>query len=212
MIDFDPRGVVPLRYGWDGLAPMSWAEPRPAAAPGKRAFDVAAALAILALAAVPMLLIALAVRLDSPGPALFRQTRVGLGGRPFTMLKFRTMRREACASGDLVQAMRADPRVTRLGRWLRRTSLDELPQLLNVLAGDMSLVGPRPHAPGTRAGSRRFEEIALRYQDRHRVRPGLTGLAQVRGLRGETETEAKLLDAAIVLRTPWAVLRMRNAH
>ena len=121
-----------------------------------------------------------------------------------------------------------DPRVTRIGRFLRRASLDELPQILNVLRGEMSLVGPRPHAPGTRAGGRRFDEVVANYAARHRVKPGLTGLAQVRGLRGPTPNEVLLLqrveadleyiahwspwlDLLILLRTPLVVLRARNA-
>jgi lipopolysaccharide/colanic/teichoic acid biosynthesis glycosyltransferase len=119
--------------------------------------------------------------------------------------------------------------MTRMGRWLRRSSLDELPQLINVLRGEMSLIGPRPHALGTRAAGRAFDQVHRDYAARHRLRPGLTGLAQVRGQRGALETEAKLMartesdldyiagwslgrDLLILLRTPWAVLRMRNAY
>ena len=109
------------------------------------------------------------------------------------MLKFRTMRHDAEGPGSCPQATRQDPRVTRIGALLRRTSFDELPQLLNVLAGSMSLVGPRPHAPGTCAAGRPFEAITHRYAARHSVKPGMTGLAQVRGWRGETDTEEKLL-------------------
>jgi lipopolysaccharide/colanic/teichoic acid biosynthesis glycosyltransferase len=145
------------------------------------------------------------------------------------MLKFRTMRHELQDLEAAQQTTRDDRRVTRLGALLRRTSLDELPQLFNVLRGDMALVGPRPHAPGTRAAGRLFHEVVPHYASRHRVRPGLTGLAQVRGLRGETDTEEKLerrvesdleyierwsvgLDLLIVLRTAIAVLRMKNAY
>ena len=117
----------------------------------KRAEDLVLATLALLLFALPMLLIALAVRLDSPGPVLFRQRRTGHQGASFQMLKFRTMRFDPEQTAALAQATRADPRVTPLGAMLRRTSLDELPQLLNVLRGDMSLVGPRPHAPATRA-------------------------------------------------------------
>ena len=136
-----------------------------------------------------MLLIALAIRLESRGPALFRQRRIGFANVGFEMWKFRTMHHHAPEPGRLTQATRHDKRVTRVGAILRRCSLDELPQLFNVLRGDMSLVGPRPHAPGTCAGGKPFEMVTPHYAARHRVRPGLTGLAQVRGWRGETETE-----------------------
>jgi Undecaprenyl-phosphate glucose phosphotransferase len=194
----------------------------------KAAEDYVLALAALAFAAVPMALIALAIRLDSPGPVLFRQRRTGFNNREFHVLKFRTMHHNAADPGVVRQVTEGDPRVTRVGAVLRRTSLDELPQILNVLRGEMSFVGPRPHAPGTRAGGRPFEEVADRYAARHRVKPGLTGLAQVRGWRGPTETEEKLirrvesdleyienwslwLDFTILLRTLLAVARMRNA-
>jgi lipopolysaccharide/colanic/teichoic acid biosynthesis glycosyltransferase len=195
----------------------------------KRAIDVGIALVAIVALALPALLIALAIRLDSPGAALFRQERIGLGGRRFTALKFRTMRSDRDNHCVLRQATRHDPRVTRLGRWLRRYSIDELPQLLNILWGDMSVVGPRPHAPGTRAGSYLFEEIAQCYDARHLVKPGLTGLAQVRGWRGETDTKEKLLhridcdfeyiahwtvrlDLAIIWRTARSVLCNGNVY
>jgi polysaccharide biosynthesis protein PslA len=195
----------------------------------KRVEDVLLGVLALIAFALPMLLIALAIRLDSPGPILFRQTRTGRHERSFAMLKFRTMHHELQDLEAAQQTTRDDQRVTRLGALLRRTSLDELPQLFNVLRGDMALVGPRPHAPGTRAAGRLFHEVVPHYAARHRVRPGLTGLAQVRGLRGETDTEEKLerrvesdleyierwsvgLDLLIVLRTAVAVLRMKNAY
>ncbi|MDE2006693.1 MAG: sugar transferase [Rhodospirillales bacterium] len=191
--------------------------------------DIALATIMLAFLALPMALVALAIRLESPGPALFRQRRVGLRGAGFEVLKFRTMRGPAEPPGVLRQARRNDPRVTRLGAVLRRYSIDELPQLLNVLRGEMSLVGPRPHAPGSCAAGRPFEQVARLYAARHAMRPGLTGLAQVRGWRGETETEEKLrhrvesdleyiatwslrLDLGILLRTLPALLRPTNAY
>jgi Undecaprenyl-phosphate glucose phosphotransferase len=190
--------------------------------------DYLLATAALAVAALPMLLIALAVKLDSPGPVLFRQRRTGFNDRPFDVFKFRTMYADAADHLALRQVQAGDERVTRVGRILRRTSLDELPQLFNVLRGDMSFVGPRPHAPDTRAGQRRFDEVVKNYASRHRVKPGLTGLAQVRGLRGPTPTERQILlrvesdleyiahwslwlDFLIILRTLLVVVRMRNA-
>ena len=183
----------------------------------------------LLVTAVPMMVIALAVKLDSPGPCLFRQRRTGFNDQPFDVFKFRTMYVEATDQLAERQVLPGDPRVTRVGRLLRRTSLDELPQLFNVLRGDMSFVGPRPHAPDTRAGERRFDEVVKNYASRHRVKPGLTGLAQVRGHRGPTPTERQILlrvesdleyianwslwlDVIIILRTLLVVARMRNAH
>ena len=150
--------------------------------------------AVFILLTLPLLLvIAAIIKLDSRGPVLFRQEREGLNGVPFTMLKFRTMFWQPQADQS-VQATQGDRRVTRSGYWLRRFSLDELPQLLNVLRGEMSVVGPRPHLATTRAGSRLFSEVVPHYQARHRMKPGLTGWAQVQGLRGETRTERDIAD------------------
>jgi exopolysaccharide biosynthesis polyprenyl glycosylphosphotransferase len=244
MLEYRDRSIEPLQFGavdyalpseaWRAMAraptrrePRSRLDARGAAI--KRGLDIAVALLALIVHAIPMLAIAIAIRLDSPGPILFRQRRVGLHGREFEMLKFRTMRHHAPAGQAVRQASRHDPRVTRVGHWLRCLSLDELPQLFNVLRGDMSMVGPRPHTPGTRAGGRLFEEVTPHYAQRHCVRPGMTGLAQVRGWRGETETEHKLLrridsdleyietwsvslDLWILACTVGTVLRMRNAY
>jgi len=160
----------------------------------KRAFDLAVSAAALIVLLPLFALIAVAVRLESAGPAFFRQERMGRGNRLFSVLKFRTMRAEAADADGVRSAGRDDDRVTRVGRLLRRTSLDELPQLLNVLKGEMSLVGPRPHALGSTAEEMPFWAIDDRYWDRHAIKPGLTGLAQVRGLRGATTTRSHLTD------------------
>lgn len=191
----------------------------------KRVFDFVAALAILILSAPLLLLVALAIRLDSPGPVLFRQRRYGFNQEAFRIFKFRTMTTTDDGS-VIIQARRNDPRVTRVGRLLRSTNIDELPQLLNVLAGQMSLVGPRPHAL---AHDEAFERKIALYARRHNVRPGITGWAQVNGLRGETDTDEKMakriaydhwyvdnwsfwLDVAILLRTVLSRKAFQNAR
>lgn len=170
-------------------------------------------------------LIALAIKLDSPGPVMFRQLRSGRNQMPFEVLKFRTMAFGRNADEGR-QATARDPRVTRVGWFLRRTSLDELPQLINILRGDMSLVGPRPHLA---EHDDRFAAMVATYPQRHQVKPGLTGLAQVRGFRGETRTPCSIegrvaadlayvrnwslsLDAKIIAQTFGAVLTGRNAY
>ena len=159
----------------------------------KRTEDVVlAALGLLVVA--PLIgLIAVAVKLDSPGPAFFRQQRYGFAHNLFTVYKFRTMQVDQSDPAASRLVTRGDPRVTRLGRFLRRTSIDELPQLYNVLRGDMSLVGPRPHATKAKAGGRLYPDVATEYFMRYRVKPGLTGWAQMHGWRGETDTADKLL-------------------
>lgn len=152
----------------------------------KRVLDLAIAIPLLLALALPLLLIGLAIRLETRGPALFRQVRVGQGSRLFRIFKFRTMREDASDSDGTRSTSWDDDRVTRLGRFLRRTSIDELPQLLNVLKGDMSLVGPRPHALGSLAGTNLFWEVNESYWMRHAFKPGITGLAQIRGYRGAT--------------------------
>jgi len=147
----------------------------------KRAIDLSLAAAALLLFLPLLVLIAVAIRWESPGQALFRQQRTGLNGQPFRIYKFRTMR-VAEDGPQIEQARRNDARVTRVGGLLRKLSLDELPQLLNVLKGDMSLVGPRPHAL---CHDEIWSQAVPRYTERFRARPGLTGYAQVRGLRGE---------------------------
>jgi exopolysaccharide biosynthesis polyprenyl glycosylphosphotransferase len=148
----------------------------------KRSFDVGFALLSLVLASPLILIIASAVKLSSPGPVFYRQERLSRGGRPFQILKFRTMRLDAETASGPVWARRDDERRTRLGAWLRRASLDELPQFINVLKGDMSVVGPRPERPHF---TDRFGQEIIRYTDRHLVKSGLTGWAQIHGLRGD---------------------------
>ncbi|HSU06123.1 MAG TPA: sugar transferase [Acetobacteraceae bacterium] len=195
----------------------------------KRFEDVLLASLLLPFFLLAMAVIAVLIRLDTPGPVLFRQRRIGFAGREFEVLKFRTMHAHCAEPVAPRQVTRSDPRVTRIGTWLRRLSLDELPQIINVLRGEMSLVGPRPHAPGTCAGGRPFEQVVTYYPARHRVPPGITGLAQVRGWRGETETEEKLihrvqsdleyieswslwLDLKILAQTLFALASAHNAY
>ena len=155
----------------------------------KRAFDIACASALLLLLSIPLLIIAIWIRLDSSGPALFRQKRIGLGNKIFVIYKFRSMKVAAEDAEGARSTSREDDRVTRIGHFLRRSSLDEVPQLLNVLKGEMSMVGPRPHALGSKVSDKLFWEIDERYWHRHAAKPGLTGLAQVRGFRGATLIE-----------------------
>ncbi len=154
----------------------------------KACFDfVVGALALVLLSPL-FALLALAIRLDSAGPVLFRQPRLGFNNRLFVCYKFRTMHADMTDLMADRQTVRGDPRITRVGRWMRKFSLDELPQLVNVMNGSMSLVGPRPHAPNTKAADRLFAEVVREYAQRHRVKPGITGWAQVNGWRGETAT------------------------
>jgi putative colanic acid biosynthesis UDP-glucose lipid carrier transferase len=157
---------------------------------GKRAFDVLVAALVLAFGWPVFLALAAGVKLSSPGPALFRQRRYGRGGTEIEVWKFRTMR--VTEDGPEVrQATRDDDRVTRFGKWLRKTSLDEIPQFINVLLGDMSVVGPRPHAV---AHNQHYRTQILEYMLRHKVKPGITGWAQVNGWRGETDTLDKMIQ------------------
>lgn len=176
----------------------------------KRAMDLAiAGSATIALA--PLLLtVALLIWLEDRGPVFFLQQRQGRNNRLFWIYKFRSMRVEKLDASGTRSASRDDDRITRIGRFIRRTSIDELPQLLNVVRGDMSIVGPRPHAIGSLAGQKRFWEVDPRYLLRHSLKPGLTGLAQIRGLRGATDSEADLssrLQADLEYLDGWTAIR-----
>jgi putative colanic acid biosynthesis UDP-glucose lipid carrier transferase len=192
----------------------------------KRGMDIClSALFLVAVLPLPGLIAAL-IKLDSRGPVLFRQQRFGFNKRPFTLYKFRSMHAQACDNPSAPQATRDDPRVTRVGRVLRRTSLDELPQFYNVLKGDMSLVGPRPHPAPL---DDKYAALIDGYLARHHVKPGITGWAQVNGFRGETDTLQKmerrvaydlqyinnwspLLDLRILCKTLIVFLLQRNAY
>lgn len=195
----------------------------------KRAEDILLATLALILFSPLMLLVALAVRIESKGPVLFRQRRYGYNHQLIEVFKFRSMYHHMRDQDADVQTGKDDPRVTRAGRFIRRTSLDELPQLFNVLGGSMSLVGPRPHATETKAANILFVDAVEEYVARHRVKPGMTGLAQINGYRGETDTVDKIrkrvefdleyienwslaLDLSILLRTVPAVVSGREAY
>ncbi|TWJ08633.1 sugar transferase [Altererythrobacter ishigakiensis] len=160
----------------------------------KRCFDLIVTISLLPALGTLAIMIAVLIKLDSKGPVLFKQDRIGLSNRKFKILKFRTMRIDMLDAEAKTLTKRDDPRVTRLGSFLRKTSLDELPQFLNVLMGDMSIVGPRPHAEAARAGGSLYWEVDQSYWHRHVVKPGITGLAQIRGYRGNTLDEKHLQD------------------
>lgn len=226
--DFDLYGITQGRWITIGDVPTVSVVETPllgSSAGLKRCEDLLVSLLLISATAPLMVLIALAIKLDSRGPILYKQRRHGLNGQEISVWKFRSM----TASGDdqiFKQAQKDDSRVTRVGRFLRRSSLDELPQLFNVLRGDMSIVGPRPHAL---AHNEEYRGSIWGYMQRHKVKPGITGLAQVRGFRGETDIQEKMeqrfhsdmeylnnwsvwLDLKIILLTPFALISGKNAH
>lgn len=153
----------------------------------KRLLDLVTATVAIVVLSPLLLLVAIAIKLETVGPAFFRQWRVGQGNRQFRIYKFRSMRQDSTDTNGARSTGRDDDRVTRVGQFIRRTSIDELPQLLNVLRGEMSMVGPRPHALGSTAGDELFWHASRQYWLRHALKPGITGLAQIRGYRGATE-------------------------
>jgi exopolysaccharide biosynthesis polyprenyl glycosylphosphotransferase len=191
----------------------------------KRLFDLVFAAAALLVSTPLLILVALLIKLDSPGPIFFVQRRFGFNQQPFRIIKFRSMR--TLDDGAVIQQARPDdPRLTRIGRWLRRWNIDEIPQLFNVLTGDMSLVGPRPHAL---SHDREYEHRISLYARRHNMKPGITGWAQIHGLRGETDTDEKMrkrveydlfyidnwslwLDLKIIVRTVLSRTSYQNAY
>ena len=204
----DARGA--RRVGASGLLQVSVGPLGLRARAAKRLVELVGASTLLLALAPMMLLVALAIRLEDRGPVFFVQRRVGRGNRFFPMWKFRSMRQTRTGQDGMVSTARDDDRITRVGRLIRRTSIDELPQLFNVLYGDMSLVGPRPHAIGSHAGEKLFWEVDSRYWERHALRPGLTGLAQIRGLRGATHQESDLtgrLNADLEYLIDWSLWR-----
>lgn len=176
----------------------------------KRLLDIALTVPVLILIAPLMAVVAILIKLDSPGPIFFKQERIGRGNMLFHILKFRSMKVEQCDGAGATSTQRDDDRITRVGAFIRKTSIDELPQLINVLLGEMSLVGPRPHALGSTAEEQLFWQVDRQYWHRHALKPGITGLAQIRGFRGATETRRDILnrvEADLEYLHGWSLMR-----
>ncbi|WP_265515466.1 undecaprenyl-phosphate glucose phosphotransferase [Nitratireductor luteus] len=222
----------PRAYSYIGSVPMLDIFDRPINdwdSVAKRAFDIFFSLLGIAVFSPVMLATAIAIKLDSKGPVLFKQRRHGFNNEEIEVLKFRSMYTEQCDPTARNAVVKDDPRVTRVGRFIRKTSLDELPQFFNALFGSLSLVGPRPHAIAAEAHNRLFDEVVDGYFARHRVKPGVTGWAQINGWRGELDTEEKIrkrteydlyyienwslwLDLKILFLTPIRLLNTENAY
>jgi polysaccharide biosynthesis protein PslA len=188
MQGYDADGTTIGRIGNQPVAYVSGAPEDAKRAFWKRCQDIVIGTLALVLLSPIMIAVAIAIRLESPGPIFFRQVRHGFNNQPFKCWKFRSMRTDMTDAKAAKQVTKDDPRVTRVGRFIRKTSLDELPQLINVLQGSMSLVGPRPHAIGMKTGSVESEKLVADYAHRHRIKPGMTGWAAINGSRGPVDT------------------------